>query len=55
MIELTEDEVDADGNELALESSGGKFRPPTLEEVMLDPDFIPELRAHNEALYEFIT
>jgi hypothetical protein len=30
-------------------------RPPTLEEVMLDPDFLIEMKQTNEALQEYMT
>jgi len=32
----------------------GEMRPPTLQEVILDPEFLDELRGGNEALYKFL-
>ena len=33
----------------------GDTRPPTVLEVMLDPDFLTELRSGNEELGKFLT
>jgi hypothetical protein len=32
----------------------GDTRPPTLIEVMLDPEFLVELRGGNELLFKFL-
>ena len=32
----------------------GDKRPPTLLEVMLDPEFLPELQHGNNLLYRFL-
>lgn len=33
----------------------GDTRPPTLEEVMMDTEFLDELRGGNESLTQFLT
>ena len=33
----------------------GDTRPPTLKEVMLDPEFLSELRAENQVLLQYMS
>ena len=48
---ITEDiEVDS-----IMEESKSATRQPTLDEVMLDPDFLAELRLRNEELNKYLT